>query len=183
MFRYAAEVLAEAEQSGKPVFVMMMSMTNHPPYKLPAPHQRLAFKLDNQEQSRLSQLATGEALNEILNTFRYSNDQLGRFISEVKQHAPHTVIAATGDHNMRAIGYPEPNETALGHAVPFICMCRPNTATKRFTGPTAGSHKDVMPTLYALSLSERDYYQNGCNLVAAEPSSPWCGYGYNSEGC
>ena len=182
MFRYAAEVLAEAEQSGKPVFVMMMSMTNHPPYKLPAPHQRLAFKLDNQEQSRLSQLATGEALNEILNTFRYSNDQLGRFISEVKQHAPHTVIAATGDHNMRAIGYPEPNETALGHAVPFYLYVPPEYRNEAVYRPQrAGSHKDVMPTLYALSLSERDYYQNGCNLVAAEPSSPWCGYGYNSE--
>ncbi len=136
MFRYAAEVLAEAEQSGKPVFVMMMSMTNHPPYKLPAPHQRLAFKLDNQEQSRLSQLATGEALNEILNTFRYSNDQLGRFISEVKQHAPHTVIAATGDHEYCApSAIPSPTKRRWGTLCRFICMCRPNTATKRFTGP------------------------------------------------
>ena len=130
----------------------------------------------------MSQLATGEALNEILNTFRYSNDQLGRFISEVKQHAPHTVIAATGDHNMRAIGYPEPNETALGHAVPFYLYVPPEYRNEAVYRPQrAGSHKDVMPTMYALSLSERDYYQNGCNLVAAEPSSPWCGYGYNSE--
>ena len=182
MFRYAAEELAEAEKSGRPVFVMMMSMTNHPPYKLPAPHQKQAFKLNHEEQARFEHLAENEELNEILNTFRYSNDQLGQFIGRVKTRAPHTVIAATGDHNMRAIGYPEPDEAALGHAVPFYLYVPPEYRSAAVYRPErAGSHKDVMPTLYALSLSGHDYYQNGCNLVATVQSSPWCGYGYNTE--
>ena len=43
MFRYAEEELARAEKSGTPVFIMMMSVTNHPPYHLPAPAQKLPF--------------------------------------------------------------------------------------------------------------------------------------------
>ncbi|MCF7521646.1 sulfatase-like hydrolase/transferase [Neisseria sp. ZJ106] len=182
MFRYAEEVLQQAESSGKPVFIMMMSVTNHPPYRLPPPHQARDFALTAAEQQRLSALASGKELNEVFNTFRYSNDQLGKFIGHVKQHAADTVIAATGDHNMRAIGYPEPNETALGHGVPFyLYVPQAYRSNAVYRPERAGSHKDIMPTLYALSLSQRAYYQTGCNLTAATSDSAWCGYGYNPE--
>ena len=182
MFRYAEKELAQAEKSGKPVFIMMMSVTNHPPYRLPAPHQAKNFRLTEQEKQRLTALASGKELNEIFNTFRYSNDQLGRFIGKVKTIAPDTIIAATGDHNMRAIGYPEPNETALGHSVPFYLYIPPAYRTHAAYHPErAGSHKDILPTLYNLSLSKARYYQTGCNLTAPQPDSPWCGYGYNPE--
>jgi len=182
MFRYAEKELAQAEKSGKSVFIMMMSVTNHPPYRLPAPHQAKNFRLTEQEKQRLTALASGKELNEIFNTFRYSNDQLGRFISKVKTIAPDTIIAATGDHNMRAIGYPESNETALGHSVPFYLYIPPAYRTHAAYHPErAGSHKDILPTLYNLSLSKARYYQTGCNLTAPQPDSPWCGYGYNPE--
>lgn len=183
MFRYAAETLAEAEKSGKPVFIMMMSTTNHPPYQLPPPHQKIQFALTEAEQQRLSQLGQGSGLNEILNTYRYANDRLGRFIGEVKTHAPHTVIAATGDHNMRAIGYPQPQEAALGHAVPFYLYVPEAYRRNAVYRPErVGGHKDIMPTLYEISLPGRRYYRNGCNLTAADTSgNPWCGYGYNHE--
>ncbi|HCR6473313.1 TPA: LTA synthase family protein, partial [Shigella flexneri] len=45
----------------------------------------------------------------------------------------------------------------------------------------AGSHKDILPTLYNLSLSKSSYYQTGCNLTAPQPDSAWCGYGYKPE--
>ncbi|MDO5640001.1 MAG: LTA synthase family protein [Neisseria sp.] len=182
MFRYAAEKLAAAEKSGKPVFIMLLSITNHPPYKLPAPHREQQFALSGDEAARLANLARGEELNRILNTFRYSNDQLGRFIGAVKQNAPDTIIAATGDHNMRAIGYPQPEEAALGHAVPFYLYVPERYRENHVYQPQrAGSHKDIMPTLYALSLSNRPYYQNGCDLTAPEQMGMWCGYGYNTE--
>ena len=182
MFRYAADELAKAKQDGRPVFIMMMSVTNHPPYHLPAPYQSKDFRLDAQERQRFSNLVPGDVLNEVFNTFRYSNDQLGRFISNVKSAAPDTIIAATGDHNMRAIGYPESNETALGHSVPFYLYVPPAYRAQAVYRPErAGSHKDILPTLYSLSLSGARYYQTGCNLTAIQPDSPWCGYGYNPE--
>ena len=182
MFRYAEEELARAEKSGTPVFIMMMSVTNHPPYRLPAPHQAKNFRLDEQEQKRLANLASGKELNEIFNTFRYSNDQLGRFIGKVKTIAPDTIIAATGDHNMRAIGYPESADAALGHSVPFyLYVPQAYRGSAEYHPERAGSHKDILPTLYNLSLSKSRYYQTGCNLTAPQPDSAWCGYGYNPE--
>lgn len=182
MFRYAEEELARAEKSGTPVFIMMMSVTNHPPYHLPAPHQLKNFRLEEQEQKRLANLASGKELNEIFNTFRYSNDQLGRFIGKVKTIAPDTIIAATGDHNMRAIGYPESADAALGHSVPFyLYVPQAYCGSAEYHPKRAGSHKDILPTLYNLSLSEARYYRTGCNLTAPRPDSPWCGYGYNPE--
>ena len=182
MFRYAEEELARAEKSGTPVFIMMMSVTNHPPYHLPAPHQLKNFRLDEQEQKRLANLASGKELNEIFNTFRYSNDQLGRFIGKAKTIAPDTIIAATGDHNMRAIGYPESADVALGHSVPFyLYVPQAYRGSTEYHPERAGSHKDILPTLYNLSLSKSSYYQTGCNLTAPQPDSAWCGYGYNPE--
>ncbi len=182
MFRYAAEKLSEAQKSGKPVFIMMLSVTNHPPYKLPQPDKIQDFGLTQAEQSRLANLAENPELNEIFNTFRYANDQLGGFIDKVKNASPDTIIAATGDHNMRAVGYPKPTEAALGHAVPFyLYVPEPYRRNAVFRPERAGSHKDIMPTLYELSLSERSYYSNGCNLLAEKQDKPWCGYGYNTE--
>ena len=182
MFRYAEEELARAEKSGTPVFIMMMSVTNHPPYHLPAPHQLKNFRLEEQEQKRLANLASGKELNEIFNTFRYSNDQLGRFIGKVKTITPDTIIAATGDHNMRAIGYPESADVALGHSVPFyLYVPQAYRGSAEYHPERAGSHKDILPTLYNLSLSKSRYYQTGCNLTAPQPDSAWCSYGYNPE--
>lgn len=184
MFRYAADELKRAEQDGKPVFIMLLSITNHPPYQLPAPHQHQNFQLSAEEQNRLSSLAQGDTLNEIFNTYKYSNDQLGNFVSQVKQNSPHTIIAATGDHNMRAISYPALQDTALGHGVPFYLYVPPEYRTQaQYQPQRAGSHKDIVPTLYALSLSQAQFYQTGCNLTAPAETAdnPFCGYGYNPE--
>lgn len=183
MFRYAAEQLAEAEKSGKPLFVLMLSITHHPPYRLPSVAQPgTTFQLSEQESSRFANLNQSGELNEILNTFRYANDQLGGFIQRVKQASPHTLIAATGDHNMRAIGYPKAEEAALGHAVPFYLYVPPAYRGQAvFEAQRPGSHKDIMPTLYELSLSGTRYYRTGCNLTAPKLNSYWCGYGYNTE--
>lgn len=182
MFRYAEELLQKAGQQKQPVFIMMLSVTNHPPYRLPDTQQSVDFRLTESESGRLKALAQGKELNEIFNTFRYSNDQLGSFIANVKQTTPDTIIAVTGDHNMRAIGYPEANEVALGHGVPFYLYVPEKYRHQAVYQPErAGSHKDVLPTLYHLSLSETPYYNTGCNLTAPQADSPWCGYGYNKE--
>lgn len=182
MFRYAEELLQKAERQKQPVFIMMLSVTNHPPYRLPDTQQRIDFRLTESEAGRLEALAQGKELNEVFNTFRYGNDRLGSFIGNVKQTAPDTIVAATGDHNMRAIGYPEADEAALGHGVPFYLYVPERYRRQAVYRPErAGSHKDILPTLYHLSLSEAPYYETGCNLTAPQAGSPWCGYGYNQE--
>ncbi|WP_426720913.1 sulfatase-like hydrolase/transferase [Enterobacter cloacae complex sp. 301C7] len=105
-----------------------------------------------------------------MSTLYYSNDQLGRFISWVKSETlgSHTIVAVTGDHNIRGIGYPEPQELALGHAVPFsVCVPLNYQHSSYFDGNRVGSHKDILPTLYQLSLSDTLYYTHGVQLVGS----------------
>lgn len=181
MFRYAQNRIQQAEKNGRPVFILMLSITNHPPFKTPKHYERRDFALTAEEHQRLANLGTNEEQNEILNTYRYANDSLGQFIGAIKP--TNTIIAATGDHNIRAIGYPDPQEQALEFAVPFYLYVPQDYRQQAiFDANRVGSHKDIMPTLYELSLSEEKYYQTGCNLTAPNISeNPWCGYGFNAN--
>src|SRR5690606_16548059 len=49
-----------------------------------------------------------------------------------------------------------------------------------FDPARVGSHKDIWPTLYTLSLSDTPYYRTGCDMLAEAPDPIWCG-GYNPE--
>lgn len=182
MFRYAAERLQQAQNDKQPVFIMMLSVTHHPPYSLPAGQKREQFDFQAAELQRFAQMGDATQINEIFNTFRYANDQLGEFINQAKQLG-NTIVAATGDHNIRGIGYPKNEESALGHAVPFYLWLPENLRGNAvFQAERVGSHKDVMPTLYGVSLSGQAYVQTGCNLVAPKiDDNAWCNYGYNQS--
>ncbi len=184
MFRYIEERLQEADKKGEHVFIMAMSTTHHPPYRTPAGYNKTTFYLTDKEKNRLKNLASGDELQEVMNTLRYSNDYLGQFISNVKENnslGSKTIIVATGDHNIRSIGYPDPEELVLGHAVPFYIYVPPTYRHNSFFDANRlGSHKDILPTLYQLSLSDTVYYRTGCNLLARTLDSTWC-QGYNPE--
>ncbi|MCA6222153.1 LTA synthase family protein [Photorhabdus antumapuensis] len=183
MFRYIKDRLIQAEKNGEHVLIMSLSTTHHPPYRSPEGYQKTDIKLSDAEKQRLSHLASGNELQEVFHTLRYANDQLGQFIGWVKSQslASHTIIAATGDHNIRGISYPDAHELAIGHGVPFYLYVPPayrqNTI---FDATRVGSHKDIWPTLYHLSLSHTAYYRTGCNLLAEHLDPIWC-QGYNPE--
>lgn len=183
IFRYIEQRLLQADEAGEHLLIIALSTTHHPPYQVPAGHQVPEFKLNEQEKERLSHLGDSEQLAKILGTLRYTNDRLGDFISWVKSQPlkDHTIIAITGDHNIRGIGYPNPSELVLGHAVPFY-LYLPESYLKdsHYDKNRAGSHKDIWPTLYNLSLSETHYYQTGCDLLAEKSNPYWC-FGYNPE--
>jgi len=182
MFKYAEQRLEQAEQNGEHLMIMMMSTTNHPPYAIPDNYQYVDYKLSETEKQRFSHFGPEQEVKDLFNTFHYSNDQLGLFISSIKAKdlAKHTIIAFTGDHNTRGIGYPDPKETVLEHAVPFHIYV-PSDYQKDviYDNKRVGSHKDIFPTLYQLSLSKTHYYRTGCNLLAKDLDPIWCNVGYN----
>ncbi|WP_159565892.1 LTA synthase family protein [Budvicia diplopodorum] len=183
MFRYIEERLAQAEKDGEHVLIVSMSTTHHPPYKTPDSYVKTDIKLSDAEKQGLSNLASGKKLEEIFHTLRYANDRLGQFISWVKSRpvGERTIIAVTGDHNIRGIGYPDAAELALSHAVPFyLYVPAAYRQNSHFDAARVGSHKDIWPTLYQLSLSETPYYRTGCDLLAEVPDANWC-QGYNPD--
>ncbi|RKS85899.1 phosphoglycerol transferase MdoB-like AlkP superfamily enzyme [Orbus hercynius] len=182
MFKYAEKRLAQAEKNGEHVMIMMMSVTNHPPYHLPAGNPYFNYTFTPQELQRFKNMDSEIELRNMFNTFRYSNEQLGNFINWVKSQplADHTILAATGDHNLRRIGYPDPQDLVLSHAVPFyLYVPKAYQYNSVYDKRRIGSHKDIMPTLYQLSLSQTPYYQTGCNLLATTLNPLWCNVGYN----
>lgn len=182
MFKYAQQRLTQAEENNEHVMIMMMSVTNHPPYAIPANYPYIDYKLSTTEQERFSQFGPKQEVIDLFNTFHYSNDQLGKFISWIKNSsfAENTIITFTGDHNTRGIGYPNQEEAALGHAVPFYLYVPTDYRKDTLYDPSRiGSHKDIFPTLYQLALSQTAYFRTGCNLLAKNLDPIWCNVGYN----
>lgn len=166
-FKMAEKLLKESQE---PLFIAILSMTNHPPYVLPSHYTPLPLRADcltgrygNNDEERL--LALG--------TYQYACDALGRFIQTVDNS--YTIVAATGDHHVRGVYADMPKELFASKAVPFFVHI-PAELRKQlaidFDAQQLGSHKDIMPTLYHLSLSDARYWHGGGQplLMRGRPS-------------
>ncbi|WP_419833216.1 sulfatase-like hydrolase/transferase [Endozoicomonas atrinae] len=112
----ADKLLQSAEQ---PLFIVILTMTNHPPYVTPDTYTPSVVEVTEEYRERAG---GGQIeLENILTTFQYSADALGRFINSVKEgeQGENTLIAATGDHQMRRVKARLPEEAMLEKAVPF----------------------------------------------------------------
>lgn len=167
MFRYASELLAEAEAKGEKLFLFMLSITNHPPYQVGPGYQAKPVNL-LKFGARLIEDRTLAA--NILHTYQYANDSLGGFIDRVKANpvlAEKTLIAASGDHNTRTFfNYEGNDELQLKYGVPFYFYL-PKSYQKGATldATRFGSHWDIFPTLYQRSLSNVEYLALGQDLT------------------
>ncbi len=180
-FRLAAKLLAEATQ---PTFISILTVTNHPPYIVP-PHYR-----PNPVAASAEMMAHAEvprpAQENILRTYQYGTDSLGEFIATIKSSplGDNTLIAATGDHQMRRLKASYPREQFLDRGVPFYLYVPKailDNSPWRFDPSRIGSHKDIMPTLYAYSLSDTPYQAlGGRNMLAPRDDSSRA-FGYNAE--
>ncbi|WP_249292249.1 LTA synthase family protein [Achromobacter ruhlandii] len=180
MFRYIAERLARADRDGEPLFVVALSTTHHPPFLVPEGGQRGGLDLSDIE--RLPYYDSWSGLDEAFDTLRYANDQLGRFLTGLKASAQgaRTIVAVTGDHNILGVDYAADSDIALARAVPFYLYVPPGYRGQSTYDPSRpGSHKDILPTLYHLSLPDTPYFRSGCDLLAARPDPQWC-FGFNN---
>ncbi|MDG2956051.1 LTA synthase family protein [Bisgaard Taxon 10/6] len=163
----AEKLLAEAQE---PLFINFLSITNHPPYDVPTHYRAerinpaaLDGKFGSEQENRKS-----------LTTYQYANNALGNFVSNLDQmeNGRKTVIAVTGDHHVRCVRFDAPKENFMAKGVPFylhVPEAVKNAVAIRFDANRLGSHKDIMPTLYALSLSDAEYWNlGGRNLLAPQ---------------
>ena len=110
----------------------------------------------------------------LFKVYQFANRQLAKFITDVKKSkfADNTIIAVTGDHNLRELSNYTPEETFLRYAVPFYIyipqQIKKYLNIQKINTNVFGSHMDIMPTLYSLSLSSADYTSFGNNLIDTE---------------
>ena len=162
-FKIALEVLQNAT---KPTFIAMITTSNHPPYsKLPT-----HWTPPNCDIDSLSAHFTDDnksKMRSVLNLFAYSSGAFGDFVSAVKNSAlkDNTIIAGSGDHKLRDLRAFD--NIALNFSVPLYLFIPPQYTRDfkargfGFRRETLGSHKDIFPTLYALSLNDYDFLTLG----------------------
>jgi phosphoglycerol transferase MdoB-like AlkP superfamily enzyme len=108
------------------------------------------------------------ALNHF-STYYYTNNSVGEFISQIKgsELGKKTLISFTGDHNARGLFNYNDEMLLNKYAVPFYIYAPKRYRQKQVFDPSRfGSHKDIFPTLFHLSLSEKRYFKTGNNMVS-----------------
>lgn len=168
LYDYIFLKLQQYYKANKPLFTFALTVANHTPYTLPSHYKPYPFALPTTLEERMS--ADRDYTTRSLLGFQYANDCLGKFIQKVKESpmGKNTIIAVTGDHNIRKI-LDYPNEQLLQkQGVAFILYVP--EAYRNFpdsinTNCIAG-HKDIFPTLYHLALSNASYYRFGVNLLS-----------------
>jgi phosphoglycerol transferase MdoB-like AlkP superfamily enzyme len=170
VFKYLQKRLA-AQSADKPIFVFVLTSTNHPPYDLPADYQRVP-----RDMVQWKGETTSDTLLLNLDSYHYAADLLGGFVQGV-QKGPlkaNTIVAATGDHNVRSFGmYAQAPRRYLQRQVPFViwgeglggAQCGPQQALP-------ASHRDMFNTLLPLVGVNGPYINAGRNLLRTPEASP-----------
>lgn len=167
MFRYAERLLKEADETQKPLLLVMLSTTNHGPHHVPDgrpsapvnPDALPAFVMRDKPREELA------AMQE---TYQYAANWLGWFVGAVRQDGllEKTVIATTGDHNAR-FSYPASGYWHHHLGVPFLFWVPQDIQAKFPRVDTAlwATQRDLMPTLSALALGRAPLPEEGRNLL------------------
>lgn len=167
LFRYLEKRLA-GQGKEQPFFVFVLSSTNHPPYDLPRDYPRVA-----RDQALWKGETSADTLWLNLDSYHYATDLLGAFVQRVQQGllATDTVVAATGDHNVRSFGlYATPDRRYLQRQVPFLIWNAGIPCGAQQDLPA--SHRDMFDTLLPLVGVAGPAIRTGRNLLRAATSSP-----------
>lgn len=157
MFRYALDLLDEADRKGEKLFLVLLSTTNHPPHRVPDGAE--VPPVDSSRLPAYVRQKSPEDTRAMQQTYRYSANALGRFVRDlrVSGQLAHTVVAATGDHNAR-FTYDPDGYWLQQMGVPLLFWIpekvlsakeRRSVGTDRPVG-----HRDIFPTLNALLLGK-----------------------------
>lgn len=178
VFKYLEKTIEEADAKGESLFSFVLTTNNHAPVRLPKdfkvpPLQPELYGFDKNDD---------EARN-TLSGYYYESDQLGRFISWVKnsQFKDKVIIVATGDHPMRHfVENTSIRDQYIRYAVAtYFYVPKAIDKLKTTSKWLAGSHNDLFPTLYELSLSNASYYNFGQPFIEKQPDSE---YGWSARG-
>lgn len=160
----------------KPQFFLVLTTSNHPPFEFPSSYNSLPLQLT---QDLLEKVSVGEEITKKrLLGFQYANQKAGEFLTKIKSTAlkDNVVVALTGDHSFwiaKGVGL---DEEFKRYAVPFYLSIPERLKPKSVDPENFGSHEDIFPTLYPLTLSGQEYYKLGEDLLS-EP-----GLAQNSSG-
>lgn len=177
-FNYIYKQLSE---STKPQFFLGLSTSNHPPFETPKEYKPLALEVPLELNERISR--EKNLFIQRFKAFQYANAKLSEFIQKIKDSplGKNTIIAVTGDHNFWGFMNYTRQETFLKYTVPFYLYVPKEIYAEEADLSKIGSHKDIMTTIYNISLSNTDYISFGEDLFQSEETFAINGSIYANE--
>lgn len=164
------EKLVEAD-GDTPVFTLVLSASNHPPYSVPLDelgHTQITLPAE------LQKLCDGTTDINILSHFKYADRELGKFIGNISSKRNDALFAVTGDHFSRRFLNKKPS-LSESHQVPFVIA---GAGVPAGTQLPFGTHADMAPTLLALCAPDGfEYPSFGINLFSKKARERRCAFG------
>ncbi len=151
-----------------PQFFLVLTTTNHPPFEFPRTYNPRPLELSDPLMSEMA--VDKQTVAQRFLTLQYSNQKFAEFVGHIKggDLREKTVVALTGDHSFwLAKNIPE-EKLFTKNAVPFYIYAPKNLRPKSYDPLNFGSHEDILPTLYELSLSNIEYMKLGEDLIHEE---------------
>lgn len=147
--------------STRPQFFLVLTTSNHPPFEYPSSYSPLKVDVN---QELLDQLTVDKDLaTKRFVGVQYANQKVGEFLSRIKTSSQkdEVVISLTGDHSYwiaKGVGL---EQDFKRYAVPFYLYLPESMKPANYDKENFGSHEDIFPTLYGVTLSEASYIKLG----------------------
>ncbi|PIE61177.1 MAG: phosphoglycerol transferase [Desulfobacterales bacterium] len=161
-----SHILIKLEKSTKKQFIVALSTNNHPPYTVPSRYKnkRLVYRRE------LKDHITGDfdLAQQRFASYAYAVDQVGIFLDKFKESKfkENTIIVITADNNtIDGIMKYDDNTLLNSKNIPlYFYLPTGLRQTLSINTNVSGSHKDIFPTLYNLTLKNKKYIALGQNL-------------------
>ncbi|MGE3608755.1 MAG: LTA synthase family protein [Bacteriovoracaceae bacterium] len=152
----------------RPQFFLVLTTSNHPPFEFPTNYKPLPVKLSEQKLERMT--VVEELARKRFEGLQYANQKVGEFLTQIKSSnlKDKVVVALTGDHSYwiaKGVGL---EQEFKRYAVPFFISVPEAMRPDKVNLNKFGSHEDIFPTLYHLTLSNQTYLALGENIFEDE---------------
>jgi phosphoglycerol transferase MdoB-like AlkP superfamily enzyme len=165
LYEHIEKKLQEAK---KPQFIVALSTNNHPPYTIPKQYQSKELTISDDLKHHL----TGDLklAKKRFYSYQYAIDQVGRFLTQIKNSSlsKNTIVVITADNNtIDGIMKYDENRLFNSKNIPLLLYLPPKVKERVGTIDSSiyGSHKDIFPTLYNLTLRNTPYQAIGADLL------------------
>lgn len=160
-------VMKKLKDAKTPQFILALSTTNHPPFEVPPGFKAPgALEIPPALKERITR--EEDLFIERFKAFQYSNTVLSKFLTEVKNGPlkDSAVVSFTGDHNFWGFMSYGGDERFIKYQVPFYIYAPESLRPKSYDSEKFGSHEDIFPTLYHMTLSDAPFIAFGENLLS-----------------
>ncbi len=174
-----SHIFNKLENSKQKQFIVALTTNNHPPYNVPKDYKRNSLVFSENLKNHI----TGDLdlAKQRFASYAYAVDQVGAFLDKFKESKfkDNTIVVVTADNNtIDGIMKYDENELLNSKNIPLYFYIPKSLKEKlQINTKVAGSHKDIFPTLYNLTLKDKEYLSIGKNLFDKDEKH----YGFNGS--